>query len=338
MTEFISTKINEEGLWLKFFKLSQEISRKHYSDHYNPEDTVEKFTKRRKDSAANDPTHDEYVVFYNGNVAGWFDTSVWNKELYFGFDTVFDECDENLLKAILIKFDEIMNEKNFTDSLYYTYREPIFSALKKTGAAVDEEYVISRVERKDMDSEFYKEIVRDNPLEKWKLEYYYELPENIIEQYAKCYNECWHDMFTINPYPAKATDITTEYIKTVMETHKKNGTTNPMYILFDDACEIAGLCSICIDSSRPDTLRHVGSLTAVPAKHRGKGIARYLKAKLYLKLLEENKDFKYITTDTMPWNKYMYKINSEFGFKPFRKGCSFRISRDFIKNYINHIG
>jgi hypothetical protein len=76
----------------------------------------------------------------------------------------------------------------------------------------------------------------------------------------------------------------------------------------------------------------------VPAKHRGKGIARYLKAKLYLKLLEENKDFKYITTDTMPWNKYMYKINSEFGFKPFRKGCSFRISRDFIKNYINHIG
>jgi GNAT superfamily N-acetyltransferase len=141
-------------------------------------------------------------------------------------------------------------------------------------------------------------------------------------------------MFSKNPYPAKAPDVTVEYVKAVMEMHKKNGTVNSMYILFNESAEIAGLCSVCIDSFRSETLRHVGTLTAVAAKYRGKGIARYLKAKLYLKLLEENKDFKYITTDTMPWNKYMYKINNEFGFKPYIKGCSFKITKEFLENYL----
>lgn len=334
MVEFISTKINDENLWLKFFNLSREISRRHYTDSYKPGDTVEKFTKRRQNSAANDPAYDEYVIFDNASAAAWLDTSVWNKELCFGFDMIYDEIDANLLKAVLVKFDEIMNKKNFSESLYYTYRESIFTVLKKAGAAVDEEYLISRIERKDMDADFYNEIIRDNSLEKWKLEYYAELPENLIEPYARFSNEAFRDMISINPYPAKAPDITVEYIKAVMETHKKNGTVNPKYILFDEEGEIAGLCSICIDSFHRETLRHIGTLTAVTAKHRGKGIARYLKAKLYLKLLEENKDFRYITTDTMAWNKYMYKINTEFGFTPYRKGCSFKITKEFLENYL----
>jgi hypothetical protein len=336
--ENFPTKTFDMDGWQKFFDLSKEISHKHYPGEPQKDRTVEEFRRQRLDNAIKDVSYSEYVVFLKGKAIAWIDESVWNKQQYFGFDTVYNEIDAAMLKAVLVKFDEIMNKKNFSDSLYYTYRETIFIALKKAGAAVEEEYVISRIERKDMDSDFYKGIVSDNPLEKWMLEYYAELPENLLEPYARCHNECLHDMFAINPYPAKLPDVTTEYIKTVMETHKKNGTTNPMYILFDDAGEIAGLCSICIDSFKKETLRHVGSLTVVPAKYRGKGIAKYLKAKLYLKLLEENKEFKYITTDTMEWNKYMYKINNEFGFKPYRTGFSFRISRDFIKKYLNHIG
>ncbi len=335
MTEFISTKINDDGLWLKFFNLSQEITSRHYPDSFKPGDTVEKYTKRRQNSAASNPSYDEYVIFDNGNAAGWFDTSIWNMELCFGFDTIYDEIDGNLLKAVLVKFDEIMNEKSFNDSLYYTYRETIYTALKKTGAAVDEEYIISRIERKDMDADFYKEIVNSNPLEKWKLEQYTELPENLVEPYARFCNECFQDMFSINPYPSKAYDITAEYIKTVMEMHKKNGTVNPLYILFDTDGEIAGVSSICIDSFHRERVSHIGTLTGVAAKQRGKGIAGYLKAKMYLKLLDENKDFRYITTDTMSWNKYMYKINTEFGFKPYRKGCSFKITKEFLNNYLN---
>lgn len=108
-----------------------------------------------------------------------------------------------------------------------------------------------------------------------------------------------------------------------------------VFILFDIEENIAGLCWIFTNSKYKNTISHNIGLTAVEPKYRGKGIAKFLKAKLYLKLLKENKDFKYITTDTMPWNKYMYRINKEFGFKPFKKGASFKLTEEFIENYLN---
>ncbi len=68
--------------------------------------------------------------------------------------------------------------------------------------------------------------------------------------------------------------------------------------------------------------------------HRGKGFAGYLKAKMYLKLLEENSDFTNIETDTMSWNTYMYRINEEFGFKPLKYGCEFKLTKDFVESYL----
>lgn len=333
--EIISTTDFDDMLWRKFFELSMEISRKHYPDTYNKNRTFEEFRKKRIDNAANEEGYGEYVVFTDDITVGWINTSVWNKELSFGFDIVNDEMREDLLKAVLIKFAEIMNEKNFNNALYYTYREAIFTTLKKAGAAVDEEYLISRLERNNMDSKFYEAIIKENNLNNWKLEYYSEIPNNLIEQYVLLHNESFQEMSAINPYPAMVHAVYAEYINVVREAHKKNGIENAMYILFDDNGGIAGLCSILIDKSNMESLSHIGTLTAVTAKHRGKGIAKYLKAKLYLKLLSENKDFKYITTDTMPWNKYMYSINTEFGFTPYMNGCQFKITKEFINNYNN---
>lgn len=320
--------------WHQFYELCEEIARKHYMEEIRKTRTPDEFRHQKLEAEKNDNTYRQYAVFLDGKAVCWMDESVWNNELYFGFDTVYDEIDEVLLKAVLNKFYEIMNINNFTASFYYTYRRAIYTNLKKAGAAIDEEYIISRLERKDMDADFYKSIILNNPLENWRLEYYSLLPERLLNQFVKFYNQSFLDMFELNPYPAKLPVVNAEYIRSVEEIRLKNGISAPMYILLDDKDEIAGYCSICIDSSKPDTLRHVGALTAVDKKHRGNSIARYLKAKLYLKMLEENKVFRYITTDTMPWNKYMYRINEEFGFIPYRNGCCFKITKKFLENYL----
>lgn len=332
--EFISTKINDENLWLKFFNLSQEISCRYYAGSYKPGNSLEKFKKQRQDSAANDPTYDEYIIFENGNAAGWFDLSLWENELYFGFDVLYNEIPGNLLKEILYKLKELMDSKGFTESLYYTYREAIITSLKKTNVRVYEEFDISRLERVNMDETFYKSIVEDNALNKWRLEYYNDIPDSIIEHYTQRLNEYFSDMASINPYGIKVPVYTAESLKKIIKSLNSNGTEMGVYILFDDNGKIAGICWLCFDLYRTETLRHNGGMTAVTPEYRGKGIARFLKAKMYLKMLEENNDFRYITTDTMPWNKYMFKINEEFGFKPYRKGCSFKITKEFLENYL----
>ena len=52
---------------------------------------------------------------------------------------------------------------------------------------------------------------------------------------------------------------------------------------------------------------------------------------MYLKIQEDYPDFEQIFTDTYPWNKYMYRINEEFGFKPFQKGYTFRFTKEYLE-------
>lgn len=334
MTEFISTKIDDKDLWLKFFNLSRDIARKHYPGSYKPDDTVEKFTKRRQDSAAGDPTYEQFVLFDNGTALGWIDASVWEDQLFIGFDLLSDEKLPSLMRHILSKANEIMDSKGFTEAFYHTYHGAIESLLKKANAKVYEEYNISRLERVNMDRAFYNGIVKDRPLNNLRLEYYTEIPESIIEQFTERINEYFSELVAINPFTIKVPPLTPDSYRRNTELLKTGGTTPGIYILFDNDI-IAGLCWICFDSHNPETLRHIGGMTGVTKKYRGKGIARYLKARLYLKLLEENQDFRYITTDTMPWNKYMYNINNEFGFKLYVKGCAFKLTKEFLKNYPN---
>lgn len=334
MTEFISTKIDDNDLWLKCFNLSRDISRMHYPGSYKPEDSVEKFIKRRQDFSASDATYEQFVILDNAAALGWLDTSIWEGQLFFGFDVLSDEKLPDLMRHILSKADQLMNSKGYREAFYHTYHKAIENWLKKENAGVYEEFNISRLERANMDAAFYNSIVKVSPLNNWKLEYYGHIPDNIVEQFTIRINEYFDDFVSRNPYKIKIPPLTVNSYRKNTELLKSGGTAPGVYILFDNEI-IAGLCWICFDSHSPETLRHLGGMTGVTKEYRGKGIARYLKAKMYLKLLEENKDFRYITTDTMPWNKYMYKINSEFGFELYIQGCAFKITKEFLENYLN---
>jgi len=78
-----------------------------------------------------------------------------------------------------------------------------------------------------------------------------------------------------------------------------------------------------------------GGLTTVGRNYRGKNLAKYLKAKMYLKMLEEYPDFEFIRTDTYPWNRHMYRINEEMGFKPYEKYTEMKFKKSQIEQYLN---
>jgi len=109
-----------------------------------------------------------------------------------------------------------------------------------------------------------------------------------------------------------------------------------MYMLFDGD-NIAAFSSLYIREENKNIIDHGGGLTTVSRNYRGQNLARFLKAKLYLKMLDEFPHFDYIKTDTYPWNKYMYRINEEMGFKPFKEYSEFKISKATLENSINNL-
>lgn len=323
---------SDSELWNKYFGLIQEISKRHYSSGNITGKTVQKFKEQIISNSINLSLHRDFVVFENDKPAAWFDLSNVESELYFGFDVLHDEVPENIMRTLLNRLFAELKVSGFNYAVNYTFREPMINAFKRTSAEINEEMQISRLVKEDMNISYYKEIAGNEELNKWNLEFYEEIPDELMDRFIEFSQKMISEIGILNPYKTKMYPLTAEGWKNNL---KNFGYKVIAVFLFSDEKEIAGLSWVISYPESLSTVQHNGGLTAVAPKYRGKGIARYLKAKTYLKLLEENKDFKHVTTDTMPWNKYMYKINEDLGFKSHRKGCSFKLTVDFLKDYLS---
>lgn len=334
LIEIISIYESDELLWKDYYALSQEIQKRHYPDGYNPDLTFHEFQEVIGIGSAGSSISQRFLVSVNNINTGWFDCTEYEKTLYCMYDFIHDALNEQELKYILQKVQESTAEAECTHAELLTYRKVLIDYFNSVNAPVAEKILISRLKREDMNLSFYEHIVKHNAPEGLDLRYYNEIPGDIIDDFVRSVNECFDDRDQLSEIKNHYPPLTpAEWYKDKQQLSEA-GTRLQMLVLFDKN-QIAGFCWICVDSYRKDTIRHNGGLTAVNRGYRGRGLARFLKAKMYIKLLEENKDFKYITTDTMPWNTYMYNINREFGFKPFKNGCAFKLTEEFLKSYLN---
>ena len=335
MIETIPRKNFDDNLWDKYFNLSQEIIKKHYADGYNPEYSITEFKDLFGKLSLSDESYNDFLILNNGVPSAWLDSSVWENTLYAKYDFVSDNINENVFRAALKKLLEINNAAKCPYIELIIYRDVLINYLMSINTPVSEEMLFSRLNRKDMDLSFYQDIAEGSELKNWNLRFFNDIPGDIIIEFVDVVNKCFEDRESINKYRHHYPPLTPEEWYKDKLNLKNLGTKLEILVLFDENNKIAGFCWVCVDSYRKNIIRHNGGFTGVNPGYRGKGIARFLKAKLYIKLLEENSDFNYITTDTMPWNKYMYNINEEFGFKPYKKACSFKLTNEFINNYLN---
>jgi GNAT superfamily N-acetyltransferase len=68
--------------------------------------------------------------------------------------------------------------------------------------------------------------------------------------------------------------------------------------------------------------------TGVRPDARGRGLGKWIKAAMLLHLRELYPDAEYVITDNAGSNAPMLKINRTIGFKPYRTGTEYQITRD----------
>lgn len=327
--------INEDDvlLWKEYFTVSQQIQSKHYPQAFNSDLSFEEFKEQMLAGSDSSLFSKRFLVAVNNINTGWFECSEFEKTLYCMYDFIHEDLDEQELKFILGKVLELTAEAKCTHAELLIYRKLVMDHFCSIKAPVAEEILISRLNREDMDLSYYAQAAENKPVD-LDLRCFDNIPAEFINDFLNTMNECFDDRDTLNDVHNNYPPLTPEQWYEDKQRLSEAGSKLEYLVLFDKN-KIAGFCWVCVDSYRKEVIRHNGGLTAVKRAYRGRGLARYLKAKMYIKLLEENKDFKYITTDTMPWNTYMYNINREFGFKPYKKGCAFRLTSEFLKSYID---
>ncbi len=325
-----------DSQWHKYFELMQKLNRKYAPDFYRPEDSWQEFKKEKlKMHDKHHPfDHVENILFddeFTKAVAFCSHTN-YKEILGCSFDVDADVISDKFMHFIMQGIYQalISIDEDVAAHCWY-FNERRINALNMIGAEIIDKHLMSRIYRKDMDVNFYRGIVNKyKPDTEFKLKYFQKHPMELISWIVKFINESHRAINALNHYKIPLKDQTEEEIRRYMNINDDN---LHELIMFDKHDEIAGICEINVDNFGGKRLRQ--GLTAVSEKYRGRGFGKFLKASLYAKALEKNFDFDFIQTDTMPWNKYMYRINEELGFKPYKEGFEFRLTKEFLENYLN---
>ena len=319
------------------FEMVQRVQKIYNPGSFEPDETPEDWKKEwdKLYDAYKSKSFEQYSIFIDDVSAGWVGFMLDSRSASFNFNFDGDSISQLLLRVMLGKVHEYMLKYDIKEIYHWTFESRNIAALKGIGAEIHEEMINTKILRNEMNSEFYNNIISNTDISGYNLLFYEELPDELYDNFTLLMYDILDDYRSLNPVKQQRKRMEKEDWKLRDNSEKLTGAKMQMYALLTPGNEIAAYCSLYIDKDNKETIRHSGGFTAVARNHRGKGFAKFLKAKMYLKLLEENKDFIDVETDTMPWNTYMYRINEEFGFKPVKYGYDFKLTREFIKNYLN---
>lgn len=267
-----------------------------------------------------------YVFFENETAVGYLGIRLIGDGAEFVIDSIYDTIPDRFMNPVFEIVRKYMLEKNKTEIQSYSRRDGIINALTNAGGIIIDRKIYARIMRKDIDINELKKIT-DSVSEKinYKLILYNTIHEEILDRYVDIYNEARIDMNQFNPGKPEIKKRTREDVLKKLRWDKGPDDKMFMYMLFDND-KIAAFCSLFIREENKHMIDQAGGLTTVGRNYRGQNLARFLKAKIYLKMLEDFPDFEFIRTDTYPWNKYMYRINKEMGFKPYEEYCEIKLT------------
>jgi len=165
-----------------------------------------------------------------------------------------------------------------------------------------------------------------------RIELYYTISQEIIEEYCKIYTE------TLNQQPMGDLDIgkiiyTPEMIRYNEKNNAELGRKHLTYLIIESNGDISGLTEMIYRPEKETMIEQL--LTGVKKEYRGRGLGKWLKAAMLLKMREEFPQVKIITTGNATTNAPMLSINDRLGFKVHKEGVSAQLSREKLGEYLS---
>ncbi len=325
--EAIHAKDLTDGHWKLYAKLNETLNNKYYPEERNKKPEWQHLKKETfwEMETAKEDFLNFYLLFENEKPTGWLGTRMLGGDANFRFDADYDEIPDKVTEKVFEIVNKFLSERGKSEIYSNSNRDAVIKSLTKAGGKIIDRKVYTRMKRGEIDLNRLQEIVNTMSGKiKYKLVMYDTIPEDILDRYVEILNEARMDMDEFNPHKKTFVKRSKEDVLRKLKWDKGPEDKMYMYMLFDNE-KIAAFCSLFVRAENKHMIDQAGGLTTVGRNYRGQNLAKFLKAKIYLKMFEEHPDFEFIRTDTYPWNKYMYRINEEFGFKPYEEYCEIKL-------------
>jgi mycothiol synthase len=127
--------------------------------------------------------------------------------------------------------------------------------------------------------------------------------------------------------------ITPETVREWDRMSRARGQEHRMAVVLEESTGAsAGFTELFFDPRVPSILHQGG--TATIQEHRGKGIGKWVKARMALRALDELPEARYIRTDNAGTNAAMLAINVAMGFKPVWESVIWQIPLEDARRFV----
>ncbi|MHA1495405.1 MAG: GNAT family N-acetyltransferase [Candidatus Thorarchaeota archaeon] len=209
--------------------------------------------------------------------------------------------------------------------------------LQRVGGKEALAYRVNQLAMNDVDWDLIESWVNEGSQRSSELsmDFHLSIPDSILEDYCKIYTE------VLNQAPRDELTLgdevfTPEKWKKMEAQTKESNRTWISAVVRAENGDIAGLTDVGYDPSTPTVVYQY--LTGVQKKYRGKGLGKWLKAAMLLKIRDEYPDVEVISTSNATSNEPMLAINQKMGFRMKLESYMFEeVGVDKVKEYLSQI-
>ena len=164
----------------------------------------------------------------------------------------------------------------------------------------------------------------------YKLAFYEDIPDNLLSEYCAVFTELLYDM----PANSEIGDlrITPEQISARQKSARKQNQSSYRYLIFNEHNRLIAKTNVWVNKNNPQIVHQY--MTGVLKDYRGQGLAKWLKAAMFKKLLLDFPDLEKIETETHPNNHGSRELSKQMGFEKTGYSKEFLIPKESILAFL----
>ncbi len=254
--------------------------------------------------------------------------------MWVGIEVLASERKRGIGTRLLAKAAEFAEDRRRTLLIGGTDEDDGKTFIDAIGAKVAQRWRESRLYLDSVDWEMLEEWVRDgeNRSPDSSLRFFTNYPDDsMLEEYCELLQE------VSNQEPREHLDLGDEFLtpailKERVASYVGAGGTILRAVTQEKGGDLSGLTTM---GYLPAEDSHITQwMTGVKDVYRGRGLGKWLKAAMLLKVRDELPQVKVVKTGNVTSNAAMLSINVRLGFRPYREGVEAQISLKAAEAYL----
>jgi len=326
----------DDDLWINYYDLMDILCREHGSDRVGG--GWERMRERLISFRENLPMYDRWIVLDNDSPIAWEDFRIHKdakgKPLaYTHMDALIDPVPPEIERMLADNLIGKFRKHECTLCFIMTTNERISRVANNWGAKPQSKIVRYRLRRSNANVDLMRGWIDTIPNKHpdIRIEFFKFIPDELLNYFCELYTRFIADMPGEVESEVEHAVSADEWRKR-NEWRKKNNIQHYSYLMFDRN-ELIGFTNAAIYAG--DAVDIYQAMTGVLPEYRGRGLGKWLKAALYLKLIEDFPENETVTTDMRAVNEPIQRLNANMGYERVTEGGEFALRVEDLERYLS---